>query len=663
MQALSYALIVAATLLTITVPPSVARQSSEPNDTSANVTASYTAPQGWKKYASGKMVRFDAQEKDTVIAVVHVTKATDAEDAAARAWRQLDPEFARDVRTNMPREASGGWNNKRRIEYVTSVAEHVGAYAYTHQLDDSWYVVLLRGSRGTINKRYAAVNELLDSFRVSGFTPENLTGKHAKQLSDADIQQLLAFIESSAAALNVPGVGVALAQNGNVLYQGGVGLANREEQQPVTADTLFMVASNTKGMATLLLAKLVEMGKLNWQDKVVDHYPDFKLGDEKTTQSVRIEHLVCACTGLPRRDLGWVFNNEPTTPVDTVFEDLAGTQPTSEFGEIYQYSNEMAAAAGYVAGHVLYPDMELGAAFDKAMHEHIFKPLKMNRTFFAMDKALNAEHATPYADDLQGNISPIEQTDTQGFNHTVYAYRPAGAAWSSPADMIKYVQNELNEGLGPDGKRLFAREPLLARRTPYVSAGENESYGMGLTMETMAGISSISHGGSLAGYMSNWYAFPDANVGLVVLTNSDEGWALLGPAARKLLELMYDAEPLAEKQIDVAAESKKLNKQTQQQEFDYPGDKAILDNLASRYYNASLGELQVYEEQGEVYLDPGLWRTTLGTKNNADGTTSIVATAPFLLGLEFIVEKADNKKALTIKYGQNTYTFTEKASD
>ena len=636
--------------------PSTQSQSSD-KGSQAVVIASYAEPQGWSKLVEPEFISFDAAEKDTSIAVVSVPDAKSAEDAANKAWRTFDDNFNRTVRVNTPRDIAGGWSEMRRIEYVTSVAENTAVVAYTHQVDDQYQVVLLLGDQGTINKRAAAIGEMLDSFKVKGYTPEDLSAKSAKQLTDEHVRQLLSFIESSAESLNIPGVGIALSQDGKVLYQGGIGVANLETQQPVSEDTLFMVASNTKGMATLLLAKLVEMGKLRWQDKVIDHYPAFKLGDQKTTESVLIEHLVCACTGLPRRDLGWIFNNQPDTPAATVFDDLATTQPTSEFGDIFQYSNEMAAAAGYVAGHVLYPDMEVGAAFDKAMQEYIFTPLGMQDTTFSMSEALNKNHAHPYADDLNGNVSPIEQTQDRGFNHTVYAYRPAGGAWSSAADMLNYVQNELNEGIGADGERHFASEPLLARRKAYVTIGEDSTYGMGLATKIWAGIESISHGGSLAGYKSNWFAFPDANVGLVILTNSDEGGALLTPTARKLLELLYDGEPEADKNIAVAVERNLLYQKTQQREFTYPGNEEVLTNLSTSYQNDTLGELQVYEENGDIYLDPGVWRTQLGTKENADGTTSVVAVAPFVLGIEFLVDETDGRKGLTIQYAQDKYTF------
>lgn len=653
---LSTALLIAVTLLFSC--------SNSNNDTHSNaamaanpIEVTYTPPLGWTKIQTDTVVSYQPEEQNATVAVVNITTATNAEDAATQAWQLYKPSFNREIRVNTPRDADGGWHEKRRIVYVTTLAENKRVLAYTHEHDGYYKVVLIDSDAGTLNKRGAAIGELLDSMKVAGYQPEDLSGKTAKSLTDKEVEELIAFIHSAAKSLNIPGVGVALSQNGKVLYQGGVGLANVEKQQPVTADTLFMVASNTKGMTTLLLAKLVELGKLDWQDPVIKHYPAFKLGDEATTKSILIEHLVCACTGLPRRDLGWLFNNSQTTPAKSVFDDLATTSPTSEFGKIFQYSNEMAAAAGYVAGHVAYPSMEVGAAYDKAMRELIFEPLGMNNTLFSMDKALSKKHAHPYADDLDGNATPIEQSKLRGFNHTIYAYRPAGAAWSTPADMIKYVQNELSEGVGPNGQRLFAQTELLKRRQTYVATGENQGYGMGLSSEEMAGIYILSHGGSLAGYKSNFYALPKANVGLVILTNSDEGWAISNPVKRKLVELLFDAESKAANQIAIAAERKTLNKESLQKEFTYPGETSILQNLASTYHNDVLGEIRVYQEDGKTYLDPGVWRTEIGTKENVDNTTTLVAVAPFLLGYEFLVGEENGVKTLTTKYAQDSYTF------
>jgi hypothetical protein len=76
---------------------------------------------------------------------------------------------------------------------------------------------------------------------------------------------------------------------------------------------------------------------------VVDVYPSFKLGDADTTKKVLVKNLIYACTGLPRQDLEWLFEFKNATPESELA--LLGTmQPTSKFGEVFQYSNLMAAA-------------------------------------------------------------------------------------------------------------------------------------------------------------------------------------------------------------------------------------------------------------------------------------------------------------------------------
>ena len=397
-----------------------------------SVAVQYQEPKDWAKSEQGSQTIFIAPEKDLSLVVLAVTEANDAEEAALKAWKMHDPDFSRKVRVNSPELKKGGWDAIRSIEYQTSISEEILAYADVYQLGEQWQVLLLDGSYATYAKRAAAVRAMSQSFELAGYKPEDLSQRTAQKLSPDKIAALLSFVEESAKALNIPGVGVAVIEDGKVLYEGGVGIKSIATQQPVTKDTAFMIASNTKGMTTLLLAKLVEMGKLNWDDQVISHYPDFKLGDEKTTQSVLIKHLVCACTGLPRKDVDWIFNSGPNVAATVTFTDLANTAPTSSFGELFQYNNQMAAAAGYVAAHILYPEMEIGAAYDKAMQQYIFDPLQMQHTSFSFAQALAGDAASPHGLDLAGNIQLIPQSATTGFNHTVIPYRPAGLRGRPP---------------------------------------------------------------------------------------------------------------------------------------------------------------------------------------------------------------------------------------
>src|SRR6185295_17336217 len=125
-----------------------------------------------------------------------------------------------------------------------------------------------------------------------------------------------------------------------------------------------------------------------------------------------------------------------------------------------QYSNLLAGAAGFTGGHVLYPQLEIGAAYDKAMQTEVFDPLGMKVTTFDYARASSGNHSIPHAPDVDG--------------------KPARAAWSSVNDMLKYVSMELANGALPDGRRYISKGPLLERRAAKVPIGKDAVYGMGL---------------------------------------------------------------------------------------------------------------------------------------------------------------------------------------
>lgn len=624
-----------------------------------SIEVNFDAPKDWKKHVVQRLITYTAPEGNASISVVTVTNQASAQKAAKIAWRQYNSQFNRVVRINEPEPIRGGWDKIRDIEYITSPAEERVVNAYAYQKGKHWKLVLMDGHTGTFSKRRAAVRTMIQSFALSGYEPENLAPKMPNQLTSVKVNQIKDFVAESAKSLGIPGVGFALIEKGEIIFEGGVGLKSITSGELVNKNTRFMVASNTKGMTTLLLAKLVEMGKLNWDDKVVEHYPEFKLGGSKVTESVLIRHLICACTGLPRKDLDWVFNSGPDIAAKITFDDLASTKPTSGFGEIYQYNNQMAAAAGYIAGHLLYPDMELGAAYDKAMQEYIFNPLGMKDTTFSFSEALSGDLASPHGLDIKGNIISIEQSEARGFNHVVYPYRPAGAAWSTPHDMIKYVQNELTAGVSADGHRIFAEAPLLERRKPMVSSGKGAMYGMGLESKTVAGIEIVQHGGSLLGYLSNIIIIPKANVGAVILTNSESGYQLLEPFTRRLIEVIYDAEDHAKNQVAVAVEQQQLLLKKQREELGGTPDENIISNLARHYQSDQLGTLAIRSVDGRLVLDPGVWSSEFTTKLNSDKTHSLVLISPGLTGAELVIGEEKGLRTLMVKDAQHSYTFVE----
>jgi CubicO group peptidase (beta-lactamase class C family) len=607
----------------------------------------------WTVRRDGGMLVFDAPEGDARVAVVEL-KAPDAAAAAKAAMALHAPANKRAIKVVMSDAAREGWDEKKFAIYDVPPNERATLDVTMLRHGDSWTAVIVDGADQTIEKRSAAVGLMAGSVRPQGYQRESFAGRKAHPLDAARIEKLRAFLETAMKQTQVPGVGLALLDGGKVVYEGGIGVRELGKPAKVDASTLFMAASNTKGMSTLLLATLADEGKLRWDQPVTDIYPGFKLGDAATTAKVQVKHLVCACTGLPRQDLEWLLEFKNATPQSSMA--LLGTlQPTSGFGELYQYSNLMASAAGYIGGHLVHPDLELGKAYDKAMQERVFKPLGMRDATFDFAHAQRVNHARPHALDIDSKAHAFAMAP----NYSIVPYRPAGGVWVSARDLIRYVQLEANAGKLPDGKQLVSGENLLARRKAQVKSGEDTVYGMGLETEIVSGVTVLRHGGSMFGYKSNFFLLPEAGVGLVLLTNSDEGGRLLRPTMRRLLEVLYDGKEEAAEDVQISAKSALTWRAAERKRYVLPAAKEVSANLAARYRNADLGQVSIRRKGADTVLDIGEWNSVVASRSNADGTVSLVTTTPGLVGFEFVIATKDGKRALVMRDGQHEYYFIE----
>ena len=618
--------------------------------------ASFTAPSGWAVTTQPSLLVLDTPEPDAHLAVFDAPagSAGDADAAVTAAWAAYQPGFKRPLKLASPRPAREGWDERRVYEYETSPNERLEVVAVALRHGDAWTVLLIDAADSTMEKRGAAVQLVLGSLRPRGYARETFAGKKAHALDAEHIAEITGFVTASMAGLGIPGAALALIENGKVVYEGGIGVRELGKKARVDKDTQFAIASNTKGMTTLLLAKLVDEGKLAWDEPVTKAYPGFKLGDADTTARVLVEHLVCACTGLPRQDMEWIFEYGKMTPKGGM--DLLGTmQPTSKFGEVFQYSNVLAAAGGWVAAHVVYPDKELGAAYDEAMKKLVFDPLGMKNTTMDLARVEKGNHARPHAEDADGKATVAKMA----LNHAVVPFRPAGGAWTSVHEMTRYVQLELSRGLLPDGKRLISEKNLLARRAPHVTIGENTTYGMGLEVDKTWGVPMVHHGGSLFGYKSDWLIFPDQGVGAILLTNSDNGGMLLRPFARRVAEVLFDGRPEAIEDVASRMKSHAAELTKFRERLVVPADPTEAGKLAAHYRSPELGELAVKKEGAATIFDVGEFTTPVGTRKNDDGTLSFVTLEPTLVGVELVVGERGGKRVLILRDAQHEYLFTE----
>jgi CubicO group peptidase (beta-lactamase class C family) len=634
--------------------PAIERVTADtPRVTSAGAT--FKVPAGWSIETGKDFVILTPPEIDTHIAIVD-SQAPDAKAAVAAAWAAYKPGSRRPIKLVTPRPAREGWEERQVFDYETSPNERAAVQALALRAGKLWTVVILDGTDPTVEKRSAPIGLVFESLRPKDYHRESFAGRTPHPLDGAHIDQLKAFVETSMQQLGVPGVSMALIDGGKIVYQGGFGVRELGKPEKVDENTVFMAASNTKGMTTLLLAELVDEKKLRWDEPVIEAYPAFKLGDADTTKKVLVKNLICACTGVPRQDLEWLFEFKNATP-ETELALLGTMQPTSRFGEVFQYSNMMAAAAGYIGAHLVYPNLELGAAYDKAMQKKIFDPLEMKSTTFDYARALAGNHATPHGDDIDGKPTVA----SMAINYSIVPARPAGAVWTSSADLIRYVQDELALGKLPNGKRMVSAENLLMRRAPQISLGEDASYGMGLIVDHTYGVPVVSHGGSMSGFKSNLYFLPDSGIGAVLLTNSDNGGMMLGPFGRRLLEVVFDGKPEAVAEVESRAARHKAELAKDRERLVVPPAPDLVSGLARHYSSQELGDLSVLTDNGVTSFDLGEWKSTVASRKNDDGSISFITIDPGTDGFEFVVGNRGGKRVLIIRDGQHEYTFTETA--
>ena len=614
----------------------------------------FTAPAGWSVEVRGPATILAPPEGDSHIALIDV-HAPDADRAVAAAWAAYRPDAKWPLKVTSDFPDKDGWTGIRDYTYQTSPNEKRDVGANARRAGETWTVILYDMAQAVGEKRGAQVALIFSRLLPKGYERESFAGKTAHKLDAQRIAALTAFVESGRQKLGVPGVSIGIVQNGTVAFAGGFGVRDIATNAKADADTLYIIASNTKALTTLMLGKLVDEGKLTWDTPVTRLLPSFKLGDPDTTSRVLVKHLICACTGLPRQDFEWLFQYEGVT-AEKALGTLGTVQPTSKFGELFQYSNLMAAAAGLTGGHVAFPSLELGAAYDEAMRTRVFQPLGMANTTFDFTRALAGSHAFAHAPDIDGKPARA----VMDLNYSVIPVRPAGGAWSNVRDMLKYVQMELNEGTLPNGERYIAKDTLLARRIPQVPIGQDVTYGMGLMVDTKYGTPVVHHGGDLIGYHSDMLWLPEHNVGAVILTNGDPGWSLRGAFGRKLLEVLFDGRPEAD--ADVAAQGKSFFAQlaAERKLLTVPADAVDADKLASHYANDALGAIAVRRASASTIFDFGEWKTEVASRHNPDGTVSFLTIAPGIIGFEFVVGSGP-APTLIVRDAQHEYVFAADA--
>jgi len=334
-----------------------------------------------------------------------------------------------------------------------------------------------------------------------------------KAAKGPDLKALDAWVTRAMTEWKIPGVAVGVVQDGKVVLAKGYGYRNVEEKLPVTERTLMAIGSNTKSFTTVLMAQLVDAGKLDWEKPVRDYLPDFRLWDPYATREMTPRDLVSHSSGLPRHDLLWYGRN---TTRKEVYQRLQYLEPTTSFRGRFQYNNLMFMTAGYLTEQLT------GKSWDDQIRDQIFGPLGMSRSTTKVSESIKSDDFSyPYSlkDSAVVRI-PFRQLDAAG---------PAGSINSSVEEMLKYVQFRIDSGR-VGGNQLVSKKAVAKMQTPVIVAngfaGEEgleigpTTYALALAVTNYRGHKLVIHGGGIDGFLSQMSWLPNERIGVVVLTNS-----------------------------------------------------------------------------------------------------------------------------------------------
>jgi CubicO group peptidase (beta-lactamase class C family) len=401
---------------------------------------------------------------------------------------------------------------------------------------------------------------------------------------------------------------------------------------------------------------------MDWDTPVVDILPTFAVADPALTPRITMRNLVCACTGVPRKDLELMFNANDLT-AEGIVESLADFEFFTGFGEAFQYSNQMVAAAGYLTA--LAAGGEYGTLYDDyvtLLEARIFTPLGMDSTTFSFEEVLASDnYAVPYGLYMDFSFKPLPFEAEESWMDPI---APAGGAWSTILDMASYMIMELNEGVAAEGTRIVSAENLAHTWEPQIAITASDEYGLGWIVSDFDGLQMLSHAGNTLGFTAEFTFLPERNLGVVVLTNQRISF-LNGAVRSRLFEMLFEQPYTADEAFQFSfnlIRDQYLEIRDRSERTAEPEAAAL---AVGSFTNDALGDVTIgLNSEGMLIFDAGEFQSELWLYTPDEGKAEGEATVSFLLydppltglGVRFEPDD-DGVYQMALGEGVNEYAF------
>ena len=406
-------------------------------------------------------------------------------------------------------------------------------------------------STASLMLRRACLVVLSSVFWVPAFAAQPLVAPPiatpaAPATAPAAMQDFDAYVESVRKQFDVPGIAVAIVKDGKIVFERGYGVRTLGEPAKVDQHTQFAIASNTKAFTAASISMLADDGKLELDDRVIDHLPWFRMSDPYITHEMRIRDLLAHRSGLGLGAGDLLF--WPTTSYTTreVAQRLRDVPISGGFRERYAYDNILFGVAQLVI------EQASGMSYEKFLRTRIFAPLDMTETRF------NADAIKP-GDNVASGHAKFDFTDLKPVPTLTWSnVSGAGGIYSSVHDLGKWMRVQLDGGVisgeGDNATRLFSEKrqrqmwsvltpiPVSKPSVPELAAAmpNFSGYGEGWFLSDYRGHKLVWHTGGWPGMVSRLTLVPEHKLGVVVLTSQEIG-AAFNAVTMRALDAYLDA--------------------------------------------------------------------------------------------------------------------------
>lgn len=324
-----------------------------------------------------------------------------------------------------------------------------------------------------------------------------------------------AKLDIAATTTDFVGLAVGVVRGGEVTLLKTYGVREAGGADLVTPDTVFRLASVSKGFAASLAALEVEDGRLSWNEPVSELVPGFRLITPEATRKVTVETILNQRIGLPP----YAYDNmlEAGVPPDDILQRYSSLDLICPVNACYTYQNTIFNLIAQVI-----EDIE-GQPFEALVRERIFDPLDMRTASYGRDSLVNSDDwARPH---VRYRLNPWRTTKVDQSYYTIPA---AGGVNASIRDLTEWLKAQM--GFSPD----VLPEPVLQelhaplieskaetrRWRAYRGRMQDSFYGLGWRIYDYAGHQVISHTGGVEGYMAQIAFLPESDTGIVILANA-----------------------------------------------------------------------------------------------------------------------------------------------